>query len=75
LERSEFLDLTEAKTTALSRILTRYSAEVAIGIQGRPQEQSRCKGLIERVGYWLLADITRSVLAEYREERLGQEGA
>ena len=60
LERSEFLDLTEAKTTALSTILARYSAEVAIGLKGWSQEQSRCKGLSERLGDRLLADTSRS---------------
>ena len=50
LERSEFLDLTEAKTTALSKVLERYSAEVAINLKGWSQEQSRYKGLRERLG-------------------------
>ncbi len=72
LERSEYLDLTEAKTTSLSEILTKYSNEVAIKLKGRSQEQSRCRGLSERLGDRVLTDVTPAILAEYREARLGQ---
>ena len=72
LERSEYLDLTEAKITLFSEILTRYSNEVAIKLKGWSQEQSRCRGLSERLGDRALTNIRPALLAEYREERLGQ---
>ena len=72
LERSEYLDLTEAKTTFLSEILNRYSNEVAVKLKGWSQEQSRCRGQRERLGDKVLTDITPAVLAEYREVRLGE---
>lgn len=72
LERSVYLDVTEARSTEFSVILARYSDEVASKLRGRSQEQSRCKGLSERLGDRLLSEITPSVLAQYREERLGQ---
>ena len=34
LERSEYLDLSEAKTTRLSTVLTKYSNTVAIKLKG-----------------------------------------
>lgn len=72
LERSEYLDLTEAKTTELSEILSKYSNEVAIKLKGCSQEQSRCRGVSKRLGDRVLAEITPAVLAQYREERLEQ---
>ena len=75
LERSEYLDLSEAKTTTLSTVLTKYSNEVAIKLKGCSQEQSRCRCMSKRLGDRVLTDITPAVLAEYREERLGQVSA
>ena len=63
LERGIYLDTTEAKTTPFSEILTRYSEEVAIQHKGWRQEQSRCKGVSERLGSHYLADITTAILS------------
>jgi integrase len=70
LERSVYLDLLEAEGLKLSKVLTRYSEEIAVTHRGWRQEQSRCKGLGERLGSRTLADLTPSASAEYREERL-----
>ncbi len=54
LERSTYLDLSETLTLKLSKILTRYSEEIAVTHKGWKQEQSRCKGLGERLGSRML---------------------
>ena len=72
VERSVYLDVSEAKSLKLCSVLSRYSEEIAVTHKGWRQEQSRCKGLKERIGNKALIDLTPSVLADYREERLGQ---
>ena len=70
MERSVYLDLSEAEGLKLSKVLARYSEEIAVTHKGWRQEQSRCKGLGERLGSRKLLELTPSALAEYREERL-----
>ncbi len=74
VERSVYLDLSDAQSITLARVLTRYSDEVAVTHKGWRQEQSRAKGLSERLGDQVLTDLTPSVLADYREERLKKVG-
>lgn len=38
------------------------------------QEQSRCKGLKERIGFKTLTELTPASLATYRENRLSEVG-
>ena len=63
LERSVYLDTSNAQSLKLSTVLTRYSQEIAATHKGWRQEQSRCKGLRERIGQKTLLSLTPSVVA------------
>ena len=69
VERSVYLDLSDTKGLKLFSVLTRYSEEIAVTHKGWRQEQSKCKGVSERLGARKLLELTPSALAEYREDR------
>jgi len=61
LERSVYLDLSEAQSTLFSAILTRYSEEIAPTHKGYRQEQSRCRVVSKGLGKHFLANYQYTI--------------
>ncbi|MGB5454221.1 MAG: hypothetical protein WBN02_17965 [Sedimenticolaceae bacterium] len=65
LERSVYIDTSQAQSLKLFVVLNRYAEEVAVTHKGWKQEQSRCKGLKDRLGDRVLTDLISSAVSGY----------
>jgi integrase len=69
--RGVFIDHSEAERTTLTDALDRYEREVLPSKKSQRQVKSQIKRLTDDLGHLKLVAVTSSVLAKYRDERLG----
>ncbi len=67
-----FVDHAESERTTLDEALDRYKREVLPHKKSQRQVKSQIKRLKDDLGHFKLAAVTSSVLAQYRDERLGK---
>jgi len=70
LEKGVFIDYESSKKVKLSELYQRYKEEVTPTLKGRVQDESKIKILTKNTGHILLSEVSSSLLAEYRDNRL-----
>lgn len=70
LEKGIFIDYESSNKVCLSGLLQRYKEEIVPTLKGRVQDESKIKIINKNIGTLLLSDISSSLLAEYRDNRL-----
>lgn len=74
MERGIFQSRTESERTSLKEILERYETEVLPSKRSQQQVRSQIKLITHALGYYSLAALTPTILAQYRDNRLKQVG-
>lgn len=70
MERGVFVSRTEAESTLVRQILTRYENEVLPSKRGEKSDKSRLKTLKQEFGDYRLASLTSTHVATFRDRRL-----
>ena len=70
MDRGIFISTTEAETTTLNSLISRYADEIAPKKKSEVDIKSRLKTLNTHLGHMIISAITSGTIKEYRDFRL-----